>query len=276
MNTTDIKVLLGFFLALVLLSSCQDVINVSLNNAAPQMVIEGSLSSQPDTVKVVLSRTTDYFNPGNIVPVTDAVVSISDDRGNSYQPASSQGGTYAFPNMSGLPDVTYTLKVQSQGTTYVATSQMPKAVAIDSLKVLPATDGDNENVLYCYIHDPAGVKNYYRIIVYKNDSLLTNNSTVPIIIFTDKYFDGRNTPLTVPSRRFGIKLFLPSDTLKVQLLSIDRSSYEFFKELRDITNTGRFLGSTSTPDNPDNNISNGALGYFSAWSVSEKTLVVKM
>ena len=39
----------------VLLSSCQNVINVDLNNAAPQTVIEGSLSNMADSVAVVLS-----------------------------------------------------------------------------------------------------------------------------------------------------------------------------------------------------------------------------
>jgi hypothetical protein len=39
-----------------------------------------------------------------------------------------------------------------------------------------------------------------------------------------------------------------------------------------INNDGLF--SSSTPANPTGNISNGALGYFAAWSVSVKTMVV--
>ena len=151
---------------------------------------------------------------------------------------------------------------------------MPKVVPIDSLALTKSEDGDKENVLNCYIRDPAGVKNYYRIRVFRSDTLLAQKSIEPITVFSDKYFDGRSTPLRLTSRRFGIDYFLPHDTLKVLLLSIDQQTYNFMRGLRSITSTGRLM-STSTPDNPDNNISNGAMGYFSAWAISEKTLIVK-
>jgi hypothetical protein len=151
---------------------------------------------------------------------------------------------------------------------------MPQPVPIDSLAITKSDDGDRENVLNCYIKDPPNVKNYYRIEVYKNGIHLPKDAVKPIMIFSDKFFDGRSTPLRISSRRLSIDYFLPKDTLTVQLLNIDEITYNYFKQLRDITNAGRLM-STSTPDNPDNNLSNGALGYFAAWSVSEKTLVVK-
>ncbi len=268
---------LAFVLVLVLLFfSCQDVIKVDLNNAAPRIVIEGSLSNQADTVKVILSKTTDYFNPQNIVMVTGATITIADDAGQVFHPDTAMNGAYFFMNMKGNPGKTYTLKVQSEGSEYVAASQMPGMVLIDSLQVLKSDDGDKENVLYIYIHDPAGVKNYYQTKVFRNGILMSpSDASSPIMLYSDKFFDGRNTPLRVTSRRVGVDFFLPKDTLKVQLLSIDGITYNYLKQLRDITNSGGRSFSTSTPDNPDNNISNGALGYFAAWAVSEKTLVVK-
>jgi len=275
------KIIFSYFIRLLpvtasalLLFSCQDVINVNLNNASPQLVIEGSISNQPDTVMVSLSRTTDYFSPGTIAPVTDATVSIFDSAGNSFQPTVSTDGNYLFLNLKGTPGKTYTLKVEANGSEYVASSQMPNVVEIDSLQVLKATDGDKENDLYIYIHDPVNVANYYRVRIYRNGVLLTRDFINPIILFNDKYFDGRNTPLTISSRRFGLVSFLPSDVLRVQLMSIDQVTYFYFRELRDLTGLGRGF-STSTPDNPDNNISNGALGYFAAWSIDEKTIVVQ-
>jgi hypothetical protein len=281
MNINILKIKpLGFILSLgfiVLSNSCQDVIQVNLNNAAPQTVIEGSISNLPDTVRVLLSKTTDYFNPQSITPITNAQVSISDNMGNVSQPIASLNGAYYFGNLGGTPGTTYTLKVQSNNVTYSASSQMPAVVPIDSLAIVQSTDGDKENVLNCYIRDPAGLKNYYRMRIFRNKVLLTDSitKTEPIILFSDKYFDGRSTPLRVPSRRVGIKYYLPTDTIKVQLMSIDQQTYNFFRELGDITNTGRFVTSTSTPDNPDNNISNNGLGYFAAWSISEKEIIVK-
>jgi len=145
------------------------------------------------------------------------------------------------------------------------------------MDIVKPDDGDKENVLVCYIHDPAVIKNYYRMRVFRNNVLLTDSITTiePFILFSDKYFDGRYTPLRVPSRRFGIKYYLHSDTIKAQLMSIDMSTYNFLQGLRAISGRGRFVTSTSTPDNPDNNISNNGLGYFGACSISEKKIVVK-
>jgi hypothetical protein len=239
------------------------------------MVIEGSISNQPDTVRISLSRTTDYFNPQNITYVTGATVTISDDKGNVYTPAKAVGGNYLFPGLLGSPQGIYTLKIQSDGAQYMSSSIMPDKVPIDSMSIESSNDGDKENVLLVYIHDPAGIENYYRLKIFVNGVFVTPTSGInPILIYSDKFFDGRYTPLRVTSRRIGLDYFVPKDIVKAQLISIDRVTYNYFKQLRDLTNSGRPF-STSTPDNPDNNISNGALGYFAAWAIDEKTFVVR-
>lgn len=263
---------------LLLLNSCQDVIKVDLNSAAPQTVIEASISNLADTVKVLLTQTTDYFNPQNITPITGAQVTISDSTGNIFQPVIAANGAYIFGKLAGVPGTSYTLKVEANNKTYSGTSKMPQVVPVDSLALAKPADGDKDYVLNCYIHDPAGIKNYYRLKVFRNRKILYQDSTLkiePIILSNDKYYDGRFTPISIPPRRFGLKHYSPTDTLKVQLISIDSPTYYYLRELRDITSTGRFVSSTSTPDNPDNNLSNNALGYFAAWSVSEKEIVVK-
>jgi hypothetical protein len=269
---------LALFGILIFLNSCQDVIKVDLNSAAPQTVIEASISNMPDTVKVLLTQTTDYFSPQNIAPITGAQVSLSDSSGNVFQPVVAANGVYIFGKLAGIPGTTYTLKVQENNKTYTGSSTMPKVVPIDSLALEKPADGGKDYVLNCYIHDPAGVKNYYRIKVFRNRKILYQDSTLmleSIILSSDKYYDGRYTPISIPPRRFGLNHYSPTDTLKIQLISIDSPTYYYLRELRDITRTGRFVSSTSTPDNPDNNLSNNALGYFAAWSISEKQIVVK-
>lgn len=262
----------------LMLCSCQNVIKVDLNNAAPQTVIEGSISNMSESVMVTLSQTTDYFNPENIKPIDSAQVSISDNNGNLFQPVAAANGVYNFGKLSGTPGNFYTLKVQTSNGTYEASSTMPNVVSIDSMVVVKSDNGTNQNVLNCYIHDPSGIQNYYRLRVFRNGIVLLQDTalkTEPILLFSDKYFDGRYTPLRVPSRRVGIEYYLPGDKISVQLMSIDSYMYNFLRQLRDITSTGRFISSTSTPDNPDNNISNHGLGYFSAWAISTKTIIVK-
>jgi hypothetical protein len=239
------------------------------------MVIEGSISNLSDTVRISLSRTTDYFNPQNITYVTGASITISDNKGNVYTPAVTEGGNYLFPGITGSPHGVYTLKAQDGGSQYISSSIMPDKVPVDSVTIESSNDGDKENVLLVYIHDPAGIENYYRLKIFVNGVFVAPSSGInPILIYSDKFFDGRVTPLRVTSRRIGLDYFMPKDIIKVQLMSIDRVTYNYFKQLRDLTNSGRPF-STSTPDNPDNNISNGALGYFAAWAIDVKTFVVK-
>src|SRR6266542_5202194 len=108
----------------MMISACQNVIQVDLNNVAPQTVIEGSISNINETVKVTLSETTDYFSPGNIKPIDSAQVSISDNNGNLFQPVAAANGVYNFGKLNGTTGNTYTLKVQISKGTYEASSTM--------------------------------------------------------------------------------------------------------------------------------------------------------
>lgn len=264
---------LAFLAFIVTFASCEDVIRVNLNNASPRIVIDGFITNINDTCKVVLSRTTDYFNPGSISGVSGALVSIRNNAGDSLFLTESTKGVYYTTKMKGIPGNTYTLSVKADGTEYVATSKMPDLVRIDSLAILSHTDRPDENAIQCYIKDPAGIPDYYQIRVIRNDTMLSTNNR--FLIYSDKYFDGRTTTITLDSRRFsGVTKFRFGDTLKVQLLNIDYITYQYYITLRSITNSGSIL-SASTPANPVNNISNGGLGHFSAESIHEKTIVVE-
>ena len=54
-NRLIIIILLSTFLL-----SCEKVVNIDLNEAAPQYVVEGEVFEGTDTVRVLVSLTTDY------------------------------------------------------------------------------------------------------------------------------------------------------------------------------------------------------------------------
>jgi hypothetical protein len=64
------------------------------------------------------------------------------------------------------------------------------------------------------------------------------------------------------------------DTIIVELLSIDKAAYDYFNTLKDILSSDRSPTSLS-PANPNTNVSNGALGYFAAFTIDTKTIVLK-
>jgi hypothetical protein len=63
------------------------------------------------------------------------------------------------------------------------------------------------------------------------------------------------------------------DTITVQLLSIDKAAYDYFSTLRDILSSDRAATSLA-PANPNSNISNGSLGYFAAYTVDTRMIVI--
>jgi hypothetical protein len=261
-----------YLVAIALISGCQDAINVDLNSVASRIVIEGIITNKNDTVKIWVTKTSDYFNPQPNAYVTNADVSIADNHGNIFPLALSYRGYYYAKNLVGVIGYAYTLKVIADGAEYNAVSVMPTLITIDSLAYKATTDERDENAINCYFRDSAGINNYYQIELFKGDTLLNKNNR--LFIYSDKYFDGRYNTFALNSRRFVEGKYNTGDTLTVQLLNIDKQTYEYYNILRSITSNGRMM-SASTPGNPPNNISNGALGYFAAKSISEKKIVIK-
>ncbi len=71
------------FMAMVLLfaSACQKVIDLKLDNAAPQLVIEGNLTDQNGAQVVTISKSVSFSATDSFPPVSGATVSISDSTG---------------------------------------------------------------------------------------------------------------------------------------------------------------------------------------------------
>jgi hypothetical protein len=84
-------------------------------------------------------------------------------------------------------------------------------------------------------------------------------------LYDDQYTNGEETELRVSNAQ-------PGNTYRVELLSLDQQTYGYYRTLEDLLHTNPIFG--STPANPNNNLSNGALGYFGACAVSSKTMVV--
>ena len=267
-----LRMILLCFISGALLVSCEDVINVKLQDASSRLVVEGRISNISDSVKIMLHKSTDYFSPKNIVSVINGTVSISDSQGNSYLVSNNLNGIYSVTNFIPKPGGSYTLNVTVDGVSYTASTVMPYLVKIDSLIIDKNPERPKENRINIIFKDPAGIPNYYQVKVFKNDTLLNNNNH--IVLYSDKYFDGKAVIITINARRLDITRFEVNDTVKVQLINIDKMMYDYYQILHDITDEGNFI-LASSPSNPPNNLDNGALGYFTAMSVNEKSIIVK-
>ncbi len=261
------------FLGLVL-ASCQQVVSIDLNKTNPHMVIEGIITDQstPDSVRITKSG--DYFEPSLFFPtVSGALVTIADNAGTLDTLKEDDAGTYRSPALRGIPGRTYTLNVTVDGNSYGAVSTMPEKVFIDSLYATQfrAFDGDVGYYLYIIFQDPPTPGNYYRVNLNINRPLPTDSITGQRYhLFTDKLVNGNEVTIRMRTGRSVMK----GDTLTVQLLSIDKGAYDYYNTLNDILTSDRAPTSLA-PANPNTNLTNGSLGYFAAFTIDSRTIVLQ-
>jgi hypothetical protein len=256
------------------LPGCQEVINLDLKTMAPKLVIEGSVSTQSSQCTVYLSRTTDYFTPLKSNPETGATVVISDNLGHSQTLKETMPGTYYCTRLKGNPGCTYTLLVDAGGNKYTANSVMQDSVSIDSLMQPPGPDVYdypnnllNYSVLMSFL-DPPSQGNYYGMRMYKNGRLVRDLTRDPLI--SDRLSNGlyQNPTLSDIALR-------PGDTVRVDLVALDKPGYDFYNTLQHAFHSGTGSPFSSPAENPISNISNGAIGYFGAYAVTSKMVVLR-
>lgn len=258
------------FITITITTGCEKVIEVDLNEAAPRIVIEGLITDRRGPYTVTISKSGSYFNQPLLETVSGATAIITDDFGNIDTLRESLPGRYLTGRIRGVTGRIYTLQVISGDQEYVGTSTMLSRVSIDSLKLVKSeferfdlsgsSQSETHYDIHCFFRDPME-KNYYRIKVFKNDSINTESYR----LYDDQYTNGEVTELRVT--RAALR-----DTFRIELISLDKSTFGYYRTLADLLYQNPFFG--STPANPNNNLSNGALGYFGACAISTRTIVI--
>ena len=258
-----ILLLLHSFLA------CKKVVSVDLRNGSGQVVIEGELTDGTKSCRVQVSRSVSFASDNDFPAISGATVMVTDTNKNrTYQLVETDPGVYISSDISGLPFHTYHLSVTVDGTEYAAYSTMPQPVPLDSVTFALNTDFNNHKEINAIVNfrDPPGLGNYYRFIEYLDGSQLPDT-----FVFEDRLSDGRyiEQPLYNDSNYLH-----RGDTLQVKMYCVDKSDYLYFYSLIQATADGSTGYMSATPANPVTNLSNGALGYFSAHTTTQQEIIV--
>lgn len=274
------KKILYILIGILIFTSCTEIIDIELNSAMQRIVIEGKIDDSGNPAMVYLSRTTDYFNPDQPEKVSGAKVSISTDAGQVFDMVEMNTGEYQYAFSSLKSGQAYNLKIQDGDQVYEATSTLPYKVLIDSLQI-QWFDSFNPNdslgggyILNCWFTDPAIYENFYMFTAKKLNKIYIEEPDFPgssvKILVNDALFNGRPGITNLNRRGF----YEAGDTVLVELIAIDQNTYNYLDQLGDVSGGGPSFGS-SAPANPENNISNGAMGYFSAEAIDSKIVVIR-
>lgn len=249
--------------------SCEEVIDLELNNTPEKYVIEAVLTDQAGGAKVLISKTKVYTAPNNFEGVANAVVEIEDQQGIVTRLSENAKGVYTHSSLKGTPTQTYKLRVSVGGQNFTSACLMPAVVPLDDVYQVELNLFDGPR-LFTHVRytDPIGVKNFYRFLEYKNGIY-----TKAIVAFSDQFTDGRTVNQAIFPFEFTEESKLKKDDkIKVEFLTIDEAMYRYWFSV----NNGAQGGSDSAaPANPVSNIQGGALGYFSAHTLQSKEYTVK-
>ena len=266
------KTLILLITIIITFVSCEDVIDIELNSIEPKLVIVGTLNDFDEQFTVKLSKTGDYFNTGIYPAVSDAVIKITESNVQTINIPETEQGIYTI-GLRGKENTSYTLNISSEGEEYTANVTIPYKVSIDSLTLMyspPSPRFDDGFMVNCHFHEPEEFTNYYRLKTYKKDDTTKGDGT--FFIFTDDMFSGNDVVMP-----WSFEIFQPFDTIVVELQTLDKSTYDYLNTLSGIAgNGGGPPIATSTPANPETNLSNEALGYFGAYTLSRDTVVIMM
>jgi len=255
------------FAFLCLLTACEKVIDIKVNDDTGKLVIEGQINNTTAQQEFKLSRNVSFSSGNNYPPVTGATIIVHDDAKNEYvfRESVNKAGTYIAKDFTGIPGRTYNMEVRVEDQKYVAQSQMPQVVLLDSIITEKPQFGEKDTRnIKVYYKDPADQENQYRFIVFVNDK-----QTKDILIANDDFNNGNQVSLTIYLNSDDDLKLYPGDKIRVEMQCIDKAMHKYWYSLMQQSGGGGI-----TPSNPPTNISPTVLGYFSAFTTSTKNTVV--
>ena len=251
---------LKIVLSLLLFPSCEKVIDIDLNSAAPKLVVEGELSDQPVACSIKLSKSINVDQSNTFPAVSGAVVKMQDDLGNMEILNETAPGVYTASTLNGIPGRSYILDITDNGKNYKSVSVMPAPVKIDTVYTRNLLFPEGFGItLFVGFKDPEAIENYYRMIAIVNGIPKTT-----FYVTSDQFQDGKKIVFQLEDDTVQKEL-VKGDSVTILLQCIDKAVYDYFYPM--------YFGSGDI--NPPSNISDEVLGYFSAYAVTSKTIVIQ-
>ncbi|MEO8147936.1 MAG: DUF4249 domain-containing protein [Bacteroidia bacterium] len=258
--------------SVVILSSCEKVVDIDLKTSESTVVVEGLITDQSGMSYVKLTMSDAYFNAQQAKKVTNAEVKVSD--GNTTMNFTQvQPGVYKpDANFAGTTGRTYSLTVTVDGKVFTSQSTLPSVTPIDSItyKYFPENNADGKDsgyYVYASFNEPAGLGNNYKVDLYQNN-ISKVERPADLILFDDKYIDGRYaTDWELP---YALEA---GDSITLKMYSLDKAGFDFYSAMLDLADAGGLFG--KTPANLPTNIKGDAFGYFGASAITVKSVNIK-
>ncbi|GJM34701.1 MAG: hypothetical protein DHS20C18_37020 [Saprospiraceae bacterium] len=270
------KLISLLFLVGLIGPSCQEEIDLNPVAPEPVLVVDGRITNEFQRHVIRLSLSGSFASDTEYVPATGAMVSIS-GKTNVYMLEETSPGYYLTDSLKGKPGTVYHLRIEWQGKIYEAKdgmSETPEAFE-------PAYFGTDQGFLdFEFRRHQFGfsIPNQWELLIIPETlhpdidiskrGLQIGVEVLPGGIYSFQYFTHPtievNGLLNFEATHF--YGFQPGFTVVQKRYSLSDKYYDFLRALFMETEWRGTLFDT-TPGNVKGNISNGALGFFSANAV---------
>lgn len=267
--------IIGSLVALLFLSSCEDVVQIETPAEEPRLVVDALIRIDTtlvsNLVRVKLTQTAPFFGTIEPAQVDQITLSNLDNPGGDNQVLLEEepgSGIYSklFPTEELIRDRWF-LQIDWQGELFVAESRFIPTVPIDNLEQGTGFLGDEEEteLIITYTDDPD-----------RDDFYVIDFDLANFVTTRDEFNQGQ---------QFSFSFFYdedevaPGDELEISILGADERFFDYMRQIVDqadndggpfatptLTVRGNMINATDidndgTFDNVDNT-DNFALGYF--------------
>ncbi len=261
---------------LMVFSSCEEVVDVDLDNAEPKLVIDAYIKWKKGTAgneqEIRLSMTAPYFSE-NVPAVSGAVVTVANSTGTIFNFTEETGtGIYRCNDFIPVLNDEYFLTVFYDGQTYSASEILKPAPDItlieqnneggftgEEIEVRAFfTDNGATDDFYLFRFDPE----YYAIPYYE--------------VVEDRFFNGNQI-----FALYSDEDMASGDELKISIFGISERYYNYMNILTSISGGNGGSPFQSPPATVRGNIVNTTnqsdypLGFFAISEVDEETYLVE-
>lgn len=268
---------LSIFILLQTFTSCEEPIDVEIDEGETVLVVDGWITDEPGPHQVILSTSSPYFENNTTPRKTGAQVRITDNSGIIEILEETAPGIYATGrDFRALVGRKYHLSIEVDDQFFEAETEIRRPAQIDSLKtVYKKKSMMNKEGFYVEYYGPeaAGIGDHYRFRIYRNDQLL--NKPQDLVVLQDRMMDG----LYFRNVQFHSEPFEAGDRVNIEAWSITEDAYYFYDEMRDqIMNGGLFanpVANIRTNIKPAAENSMKAVGYFGGASVVSMEILIE-
>lgn len=253
-------------LCCIVLQSCfKDVV---LDEAAePQLVLEGWIK-EGETARIKINYSISRTSQEPFPTEDNASITLANSMGEFETLQLISPGIYEGNEIFGVPAVTYALKVIIGEEEYLAESTMPENSVISEF-------GEH---FYSYGIDSLKFSNLnYNAVLGANTSLfaLIDIRLNENLILSNDFLNFENPPDNEIFQEWQFSDFILGDKVTFEIIKPEYFIYDYLEKIE--AHNAQAIGGLiiAPPENIIGNISNGALGYFSAMNLKKLEVIVE-